>query len=191
MRNLVKPVRSLVMAGLVGLLVGGCGFQLRSWELGDAYESVGLESAGQFDITPVLRRALEQTGLPVVPRDAELVLELIDTDEELRTASVNGTARTAEFELIQRVRYAVRKGDGSYLVNPTIVSSSRRYFLDRGNLVGSNEEQALLRRELRTNLVQQIMRVLNAVSRSTPTASATSLTSPSWTAPRAAAPQNG
>jgi len=156
-----------VLLALPGL-IAGCGFQLRNWELGNAYESVALESAGRFDIEPALRRALSQTGVPVVTSDAQLVLEVIDANEELRTASVSGSARTAEYELIQRVRYAVREGDGTYLAKPATLSASRRYFLDRGNLVGSNEEQALLRRELRTDLVQQIMRVLNTVSRSAP-----------------------
>jgi LPS-assembly lipoprotein len=133
--------------------------------MGNAYSSVGLDSAGRFDIEPSLRRALSQTGVPLVSTDPELVLELINADEELRTASVSGNARTAEYELIARVRYAIRDASGSYLTKPTTLQSSRRYFLDRGNLVGSNEEQALLRRELRTDLVQQIMRVLNTVSR--------------------------
>jgi len=161
----------VVVAGLLlALQLAGCGFQLRSWEMGDAYSSVGLESAGRFDIEPALRRALSQSGVPVLDSGAELVLELLDSDEELRTASVSGSARTAEFELIMRVRYAIRDGSGSYLAKPSVLRSSRRYFLDRDNLVGSNEEQALLRRELRTTLVQQIMRVLNTVSREPPAA---------------------
>lgn len=156
--------------GLVLLLVApsvltGCGFQLRSWDLGEAYQSVGLESSGRFDIEPDLRRALSQTGVPVVESGAELVLVLLNADEELRTASVSGNARTAEYELIQRVRYAIRGADGELLAQPANLRASRRYFLDRGNLVGSNEEQALLRREMRTDLVQQIMRVVNTVSR--------------------------
>ena len=161
------------LRALVGLVVAvqlaGCGFQLCSWELGNTYSSVGLESTARFDIEPDLRRALAQTGVPVLDSGAELVLELIDSDEELRTASVSGTARTAEFELIVHIRYAIRDAAGSYLAKPATLRSSRRYFLDRGNLVGSNEEQALLRRELRTQLIQQVMRVLNTVSRTAPT----------------------
>ena len=150
------------------LLLSGCGFQLRSWDLGSGYSSIALESAGRFDVEPTLRRALTQTGVPVVTNDAELVLELISSGEELRTASVSSSARTAEYELILRVRYAIRDAAGVYLAKQVSLQSSRRYFIDRGNLVGSNEEQALLRRELRSELVQQIMRVLNAVSRAAP-----------------------
>ena len=150
------------------LQLSGCGFQLRSWEMGSAYNSVGLDSAARFAIEPSLRRALSQTGVPLVANNAELVLELLDSDEELRTASVSGAARTAEFELILRVRYAIRDANGTYLAEPTVLTQSRRYFLNRDNLVGSNEEQALLRRELRGELVQQIMRVLNTVSRTGP-----------------------
>jgi len=165
---------SLAGAALAVLLLSGsgCGFQLRSWQLGNGYESVGLDVRGGFrsargglEMAEQLGRALEQTGVPVLTSGAELVLELIDSDEELRTASVSGTARTAEYELIQRVRYAVRTADGGYVAPPATARASRRYFLDRGNLVGSNEEQSLLRRELRAELVQRVMRVLNTVSR--------------------------
>ena len=152
--------------GCLSCALVGCGFHLRSWKLGDAYESVALQSAGRFDIEPALRRALAQTGVPLVSEDAELVLQLLDASEELRTASVTGGARTAEFELIQRVNYAIVDGDGAVLARPATLQASRRYFLDRDNLVGSNEEQALLRRELRTDLVQQLLRVLNTISRS-------------------------
>jgi len=163
-RRLLQTTAGLLLA----LQLAGCGFQLRSWDMGNAYSSVGLESAARFDIEPDLRRALTQTGVPVVDSGAELVLELLDSDEELRTASVSGAARTAEFELIVHIRYAIRDAAGSYLAQPATLRSSRRYFLDRGNLVGSNEEQALLRRELRTQLIQQVMRVLNTVSRTAP-----------------------
>lgn len=162
----------LVCGALVLLVLSGCGFQLRSWDLGSAYESVGLDTRGGFktarggfEMESQLRLALEQTGVPVLASGAELVLELIDSDEELRTASVSSVARTAEFELILRVRYAVRTADGVYVAQPATTQASRRYFLDRGNLVGSNEEQSLLRRELRSELVQRVMRVLNTVSR--------------------------
>jgi len=97
----VQAKRLLAAFGciLLALQLSGCGFQLRSWEMGSAYKSVGLDSAGRFDIEPALRRALAQTGVPVVENDAELVLELLDSGEELRTASVSGAARTAEFQL--------------------------------------------------------------------------------------------
>ncbi len=163
---------SSVALAVLTVAISGCGFHLRSWELGNAYESVGLDvrsgfraGRGGLEIADQLGQALEQTGVPVLASGAELVLELINSDEELRTASVSGVARTAEYELIQRVRYALRTADGTYVAPPATAKATRRYFLDRGNLVGSNEEQALLRRELRVELVQKVMRVLNTVSR--------------------------
>ncbi len=160
--------RATLASFVVALLLqslGGCGFHLRSWELGNEYESVGLDARGNQEIEAPLRAALENVGVPLLATGAELVLELLDSDEELRTASVSGSARTAEYELIQRVRFAVRTAQGAYLAKPATATATRRYFLDRGNLVGSNEEQSLLRRELRTELVRRIMRVLNTVSR--------------------------
>jgi LPS-assembly lipoprotein len=165
--------RRTICVLLAALLLTSCGFHLRSWQLQGNYDAVELSSAGQHSVARALRSALRQTGVPLITAatraefaDAKvLVVELLDSTEDLRTASVSGSARTAEYELSLRLRYAVRRGAGDYLAKPTWARAARVYRLDRGNLVGSNEEQALLRRELQADLVQQVMRVLNTVSR--------------------------
>lgn len=176
-------IRRLAVLVLVGALfaASGCGFHLRSWEIGSAYDAVSLTTTARHAITDPLRRALAQTGVPLLdsPEDGEtdgvapgkvLVLQVINASDNLRTASVGGNARTAEYELSTAVQFALGTADGTQLAQPTWARARRVYQLDRGNLVGSNEEQTLLRRELHADVVQQIMRVVNAVSRAVPQA---------------------
>ena len=163
------------LAPLIGaaaaLVLVGCGFQLRSWDLSGDFETIGLSTAGQQPIAAPLERALRQTGLRFVEagEDPDLLVELLDSREDLRTATVGVNARTAEFELTSGVNFAVKDGDGKTLSVPRWAQSRRVYQLDRGNLVGSSEEQTLLRREMQSDLVQQVMRTLNAVTRASVT----------------------
>lgn len=144
-----------------------CGFALRSWDIGDAYESIALVGARNDAMVVQLRQALAQTGVPLrgTAADAALIVEVLDARDELRAASISGGARTAEYELSLGLRYAIKTADGGYLARPAWASARRIYRIDRGNLVGSSEEQALLRRELSADLVQQVMRAVSAVTR--------------------------
>ena len=54
-------------------------------------------------------------------------------------------------------------GSGNSLAEPRSIQASRIYTVDRDNIVGSSEEQALLQREMVDDLVQQIIRGVNAV----------------------------
>jgi outer membrane lipopolysaccharide assembly protein LptE/RlpB len=51
------------------------------------------------------------------------------------------------------------------LAPPTWVERERVFRIDRDNIVGSSEEQALLERELTQDLVSQLIRAMDAVSR--------------------------
>ncbi|MCZ0945185.1 MAG: hypothetical protein OXJ53_19200, partial [Gammaproteobacteria bacterium] len=50
------------------------------------------------------------------------------------------------------------------LINPAWIRASRTFRIDRDNLAGSSEEEALIEQELKSALSQQILRSLNAVA---------------------------
>jgi hypothetical protein len=97
-----------------------------------------------------------------------VVVELLGDRRERRSATVSGQARAAEYELIMGVRYRVRSGAGEELVADQWLERERVFRVDRDNLVGSSEEQALLEREMQAELVQQIIRSINAVAAALP-----------------------
>ena len=70
-------------------------------------------------------------------------------------------ARAAEYELVAGVQYAIRAGEEE-LVAPRWVEASRVFSIDRTSLTGSSEEQALIEGELQADLVQNVLRSLNA-----------------------------
>lgn len=154
-----------VIAGCTLALLAGCGFQLRTWDLSSNVDSFFIEVAGNNPLETPLHRAMRQAGVPEAESasGAEVVVTLLDVRRSRRGVSVTSRARVAEYELNLNVLYGVR-ARGKQLLAPQWARSSRAYRVDRDNLVGSNEEQALLEREMQSDLVQQIVRAVNAVT---------------------------
>ena len=159
---LTKTVVLLSLATLVG-----CGFQLRGWELESSVESIHLDAQPRIRFAQPLRQALRQSGVRIEPRgaEAELVLKLLDERRQRRTVAVTGSARAAEYEITLGVRYEIRAG-GNVLREPRWLEASRVLVVDRDNIAGTAGEQALIEAELQNDLVQQILRALDAAARS-------------------------
>ena len=155
-----------VAAVAVLMLACGCGFHLRSWDLQESLESAYVESASRHDLTEPLRRALRQAGVALAEdaASADMVIQLLNEREQRRSASVSGTARVTQYEMIYGVRYRVTDGGGTVLVPTQWVDRLEVYSVDRNNIVGSSEEQSLLQREMREDILQQILRTLAAVA---------------------------
>ena len=156
--------RGLLAIGAL-VLASGCGFQLRTWDLSNNVDSFYVEVAGNNPLAPSLRRAFQQAGVPAADNatSADLVVRLLDMQRSRRGVSVTPRARVAEYQLNLGALYSVSRSK-QQLLSPQWARSVRVYRVDRDNLVGSNEEQALLEREMQGDLVQQIIRAVNAVT---------------------------
>ena len=176
-----STLRAALSAGVLtlGLLTGsallsGCGFQLRSWDFDETAGRIfvtarsvqpgtlGRDSIGVRQMAEELTRAL-QSADAVFAEDAasaDLVLEVLNERSQRRNVSVGGNARTAEYEVSQGVEFQLGRGE-ELLIPPTWLSVQRVLQLDRNNIVGSSAEQTLVERELRNDLVQQILRSMN------------------------------
>ena len=63
-----------------------------------------------------------------------------------------------------QVNFSVESASGETLAEASELRSERVARLDRDNIVGSSEEQALLVTEMRTDLVGRMVRVLGTLS---------------------------
>jgi LPS-assembly lipoprotein len=151
----------------VSLLLGGCGFHLRTWDLEGNVESARVIANARNPLAEPLARALRSAGVELVEGgEADVVIELLADRRGRRSVSVTDQARAAEYETSLQVQYAVRDGAGAMLMQPRWVAARRVYRVDRDNLVGSSQEQALLEREMVNDLVEQVLRGINTVVRS-------------------------
>lgn len=160
-----KGSQRLRVAGLLllAVLLTGCGFHLRTWDLENSIETVRITSNLRNPVAEPLGRALTSAGVQVIESGtADVAIQLISDRESRRSVSVTDQARAAEYETMLSVVYSVQDSAGNPLAEPRSVVARRVYRVDRNNLVGSNEEQVLLQREMVGELVQQIIRGVNA-----------------------------
>ena len=145
--------------------LAGCGFQLRRWELGAAFKTVHVASGRGVDLHRELAPALAQAGLRALPSaaGADLVIKLSRQRQDRRSGAIVG-GRAAEAELGLEIAFAVSNADGKVLVPERVLNAERRASVDRDNLVGSSAEQALLRQEMRDDLVAQMLRALGVLA---------------------------
>jgi len=156
----------MVLLSLAAAALAGCGFQLRSYGFGGAVDSYALVGKTNIAVVPSLRRQMRQAGVAeVTAGEAAIVLELLEQRRDRRSVSTAGGARAAEYETSLAVQYRVLDGNGVELAEPTWIERQRVYRIDRGNIVGSSEEQALLERELLDEVAGQMLRVMDTVSR--------------------------
>jgi LPS-assembly lipoprotein len=156
--------RQILVALALSALVAGCGFQLRGWDTAGVVASAYLISSPRNTFEAPLRRALAQAGIAEATSadEAEVVVNLLEERRDRRSVSVSPQVRAAEYEVAVAVRYAVTDRHGRELIPEQWLERQRVYRVDPDNILGSSEEQALLERELEADLVQQIVRSLNA-----------------------------
>ncbi len=148
------------------LLVAGCGFQLRSYDFESNVDGFALTGQTGGAVAAQLRQGLIQAGVTEKPAaEASMVVELMDERRNRRSVSTAGQARAAEYELDIGVRYRILNTGEEELLAPTWIERSRIFRIDRDNIVGSSGEQAILERELMQDVVGQIIRSMDAVSR--------------------------
>lgn len=148
--------RNLLVIGLASLL-GACGFQLRGTETNSmAVKEMDLSARDAYGpLVTELRANLERSGVRVIG-GAPYKLVLAQEYETQRSASYNGSARSAEIELTSGVNYQIIGRRQRELLSDKI-EVQKVYVQDTSNLAGSDEESKQARREMRRDLEQRIM----------------------------------
>ncbi len=156
-----------VLLGAMFAWLAGCGFALRGSDVATHVGSVYVRAAPRVDISTDLQRALRASGVAVLDAaDPQAVtIELFEQQQDRRTVSTTEEAQAAEYRLELQVRYAITGAGDVVLAPEQWTGTSRVVRLDRNNLVGTSQEQALIRSEMSRDVVQQILRSLAASTR--------------------------
>ena len=163
------PLMQVFFRSLVLLLVLGglsaCGFHLR----GEVKLRPGLEQVRLSGVSPhselgrMLVRGLEGAGARVLGPEATgpaAELRILDTGRQRRVLSVRATGKVQEYELAQRLAFEVRAADGSTLLPRQTLRATRDYLYDPNDPLGKSGEEAILYREMQSDLVRLLLRRL-------------------------------
>jgi len=167
--RIVKP-GTLALA--LALLLGACGFQLR----GTAdlpFKTIYMPPATQPGVALDLKRNIQAgTRTTVVddPKSAEAVLEFTQESRDKTILSLAANGRVKEFELNYRVSFRVHDNKGGeFLPSNTILLKRAVTFNDTDILAKETEDREIYR-SMEFDMVQQIMRRLEAAQRPKPAA---------------------
>ncbi|MDA0788055.1 MAG: LPS assembly lipoprotein LptE [Proteobacteria bacterium] len=158
--------RAWLLACIV-LLLAGCGFHLRgSGGTAIDLEALHLAAGAYSEIGERLTEGLTASGVILAPNasDAPYSLYLSDERNSRRGIATTAAISVAEYEIRTEVDIELRAADGRVLIPRTTLVSEQTYDFDVDRLESSAEEESLLRREMRRELAQQIMRRLASVT---------------------------
>lgn len=149
--------RNLLILGLA-VLLSACGFHLRGTGNYAAFSLTELDVQARNAYGETVRqlRHLLKSNHVKVHADAPYRVLLVREQETRRTASYTGGARSAEYELNTALDYEIRDNQNLLLIQDKI-DVQKVYVHDENNLIGSDQEAAQLRQEMRRDLVQQLV----------------------------------
>ena len=157
----------MVSSTAVGL--GGCGFALRKAP-NFAFTTLYSSLAESSSLGVELRRSLESTHKVRVITDAREINEaqvifdaLLDQREKV-VLSLNSSGQVREFQLRLRFSFRLRTLAGKELIPATEIALQRDISFNESAVLAKEAEEALLYRDMQSDVVQQIMRRLAAVT---------------------------
>ncbi|MFK0089010.1 LPS assembly lipoprotein LptE [Pseudomonas sp. NPDC090755] len=149
--------RNLLVMGLA-VMLSACGFQLRGTGQTElAIKELDLDARNAYGETVTqLRQALQSNGVNV-HAGAPYKLILTNEAESQRAATyAGGSGRSAEYELSTVLSYSIDGHDNTNLLNDKL-EVRKTYMHDGNNITGSQQEALQARKEMRSELVQNML----------------------------------
>ena len=149
--------------------VSGCGFALRKapdFAFSTLYS--GLPESSPLGVE--LRRSLNATRkVKVITdarqlNDAQVVLDVLSDQREKVVISLNSAGQVREFQLRIRFKFKLRSAKGKDLIPATEILQKRDISFNESAVLAKESEEGLLYREMQSDIIQQIMRRLAAVT---------------------------
>ncbi|GHU12894.1 LPS-assembly lipoprotein LptE [Betaproteobacteria bacterium] len=160
-------LRHLAAAALTVLTLTSCGFHLRGPQP-LAFATLYVSANQYSDLGAALRRQVTLSGSTKVEENeamADARLQILTNERSREILSLNASGKVREYELGQRIRFRVLSKTNEELIPPTNLTARREYTFNDEQILGKEQEEALLYRDMETDLIQQLMRRLAAWQR--------------------------
>ena len=164
----MTTLRNFVLA--LALLAGlsACGFKLRGSDsqYNMPFKTIYLAFPDNSSLGTELRRNLRGSDKVVVvaePGQAEATFEVLSENRNKSILSLNSQGRVREYLLTYTLVFRVRDAKGAEVLGATDITLKRPLTFNEAQVLAKESEEALLYRDMQTDLVQQILRRLAAV----------------------------
>ncbi len=148
--------------------MSSCGFQLRGAtdiDLPALYEKVYLVNKGDSGIAQQLKVALKRAGSKIVNSTGSATSVITLSSKGVKRRALNIAGREIkEYELNMEVAFVVQDHSGEQLSDAQTVSVIRTYQNDQNNVLGKDNEENTIRKEMNESAVTQILYRLKALA---------------------------
>jgi len=161
-------VYRLLILSCISVILSSCGFSLRGSDvLSSKFQVIQLDmEQPNSEFSRLLRRSLEVADVSieaVALTNSDSPVLLVSNERIVsRPITVNPRARAAQYEMRLSINIALGNAE-RYLISPETLMVERIYFEDIANIAGTQEEVEIITAEMRRELVNQLMRRLEAV----------------------------
>jgi LPS-assembly lipoprotein len=164
-KQLITHYPSLIAAisvALLATLIAGCGFHLRG-KAALPFDSIYISGSQAFanQISRALR-AGSQARVTTNPQEAQVSLQIISEARERVILSLSASGRVREITLRYRVSYRLSDAKGVEYIPVSQIILRRDVTYSDTDVLGKEQEEALLYRDMQSDAVQQMVRRLEA-----------------------------
>lgn len=153
---------------LAVLILAGCGFHLRqSIALPAELAAIRVEVVDTYSpLQRNLEQALRRSGATLVEgKDASAVLRVFVQRMDRLPLSVGDTGRVQEYLMRYTVEFELVDAQGKAVLQRQSVELERDYTFDTLQALGTPGEEEVVKSELERDMVQTLLRRIDAVSR--------------------------
>lgn len=160
--------RLFLLAAAAAAGLSACGFALRQAP-NYAFKTLFNTVAEGSTLGTELNRNLEASGTVKVIRDprlieqAEVVFDVVTDQREKVVVGINAAGQVREFQLRTRFSFRLRTLGGKILIPPSEILLTRDITFNESAVLAKETEEALLYRDMQSDIVQQVLRRLAAV----------------------------
>ena len=157
--------RRALLGVALALPLAGCGFQLRGAQtlpIDRLFLALPVNSPLGAEMARVVRSS---TNARVVPdrKDAQAIFELLGEAREREVLSINAQGRAREYQLRLLTSFRVLDPNGLELIAPTTLTARRDISFNESELLANESEEALLYRDMQSDLVRQMVTRLQGI----------------------------
>jgi LPS-assembly lipoprotein len=154
------------LLGSAALGLSACGFKLRGSQV-FAFSSLAVLPQPGGPLALELRRSFG-SAVKVLPADAPLtqaqvVLDILQEAREKVVVGTNSSGQVRELQLRIRLKFKARTPQGKELLPETDIVLQRDLSFNESVVLAKDAEEALLYRDMQSDLVQQLLRRLAAL----------------------------
>ena len=151
--------------------VVGCGFRLRSSQE-FRFSSIAIAGGVGSPVASDLARYLEPLMVPIGYvggiNEPQVILHILQESREKTVVAVNASGQVRELQLRIRVRLQARSSSGRELIAPAEILQQRDITFNESSALAKEAEELLLYRDMQSDIVQQLLRRLAAISLGVP-----------------------